>query len=773
MRRIALIAAVFPLMPVVGWAGQIVGERFDGPEIVRTGQVTRCVFDLSSIPQGAAVHRAVLSETGAGGGQPRQPIRIVVVKRVKGDDVTPAGQALPLRPPQFRSFDATAAVKAWVTDPTANLGFALLESGGLDPARLCLDVWFEGRPERLPSQVAGLKAVHAHGQTFLVWKELPAFRPAAGKVLWVERFDYHKPVMADGPGKNAQGGPRVGAVALATLRGLEGFAVRLEKGPGQRLARQKRIKDVPNVHYRVYRSAKRITAENIHSAEWVGTTDPLNAYDKMMIMGGHIACRGEYYDQQEIPDSLFKTWCYGDGQAVVPGEALFVFTVPEGQAGKHYYAVTAWQAGVENLTAVSGANSLREPVAEKVETPKPVLQHIRLDTVHLRPKEKTTEYWYAFYLAPPLANVPQMDPRRIIVEVPAAWKPPGALNMTTTPGGAFWGPRAGSGDQILFYVQQDLGYGGDLGYNEGRGTLKAFAGSRVRFYSEKYLFTLLDWALSKWEVDRSRIQGGGSTHFSARHPEFFGALLMGPPFASGYSLDFDHKWNPGSRSLADRLGPHELVRGPDGGPAWDMFNLCKYLRENPDKDIPFMGCMFSQPKDGNHGAEYGWQDDPKGLAALRDARQPYAATWGGARLPGEVSDAYRKMRWHKTLPAFANCSLDNNPGTGDPDAGDPWGQINAYLLWDCEKSVDEAGRWEMTVWLVDSSPEQRCLVDITPRHCKAFKPKPGQRILWTNTSLGDKKIVRRGTVTADKWGLTTIKRVFVTRGKNRIALLAL
>ncbi|HET6427070.1 MAG TPA: hypothetical protein VFJ30_01580, partial [Phycisphaerae bacterium] len=707
---------------------------------------------------------------GAGAGQPRQPIRIVAVGRIEADKVVPAGEPLKLEPPYFRSFDATAAVRAWLAAPAANRGLALLSAGGIDPRDLVLDVWYEGKPANLPPQVEGLHAAHANGQTFLVWKELPEFRPPADKVLWLERFDYRKPQLADGPGQNAWGGPRVGAVTLATLRDLEGFAVRTEKGPGQRLADQKRVKDTPDVQYRIYRSPRAITADNIGSAEWVGVARPLNAYDDMMIMGGHIACRGEYYDQQEIPDSIFKTWCHGDGQAVAPGEAFFAFTLPEGSSGEYFYAVTAWKAGVENLSAVSDANSLPAPVAEKAAIPKPVLQHIRPDTVHIRPKEKTTEYWYAFFLGPPVSNIPQMDPRRIVVEVPEAWKAPGALQMTTTPGGAFWDTRVATDQQILLYIQQDVGYGGDLGYNEGRGTLKAFAGSQVRFYSEKYLFTVLDWALSKWRADRSRIGGGASTHFSARHPEFFGALMMGPPFASGYSLDFDQKWNPASGSLGSNLGPVDLVKGPDGESAWDMFDLCKYLRANPGKDIPFMGCMFSQPKDGNHGAEYGWQDDPKGLAALRDARQPYAATWGGAGLPGEVSKAYAAMRWDKTLPAFSNCSLDNNPGTGDPDAGDPWGQINAWLLWDGDGSAEAADRWEMTVWLAAASPADTCTVDVTPRHCKGFRPAAGQAFQWTITSSADGKVIANGTVQADQWGLTTLKRIPVAKDPSRIVI---
>jgi len=780
VRRIMLMVTVLAAWGSAGVAGRVVGERFGGParssahpnaaRVDRVGGVPRCLFDLSAIPAGSAVYRASLAVAGGGVGQPRQPIRVVAIQAVEAGKVVPAGGALELEPPYFRSFDATAAVKGWVDEPKTNRGLAVLSAGGIDPRDLVLDVWYEGAPAGLPAQVEGLHAAHANGQTFLVWKELPEFRPPPDEVLWVEKFSWRKPQLADGPGRNAWGGPRVGAVTLATLRSLEGFAVRTEKGPGQRLADRKRVKDVPDVQYRIYRSRRRITADNIGSADWVGVARPLNAYDDMMIMGGHIACRGEYYDQREIPDSIFKTWCYGDGQAVAPGEAMFAFTLPEGQSGDYFYAVTAWKAGVENLAAVTDANSLPAPVAEKAATPKPVLQLIRPNTVHIRPKQKTTEYWYAFFLGPPVSNIPRMDPRRIVVEVPRAWKAPGALQMTTNPGGAFWDPRVRTDREVLLYVQQDLGYGGDLGYNEGRGTLKAFAGSRVRFYSEKYLFTVLDWALSKWRADRNRIGGGASTHFSARHPEFFGALLMGPPFASGYSLDFDQKWNPGSGSLASRLGPAYLVKGPDGGPAWDLFDLCKYLRADPGRDIPFMGCLFSQPKDGNHGAEYGWQDDPKGLAALRDARQPYAATWGGTRLPAEVSKAYAAMRWDKTLPAFSNCSLDNNPGTGDPDSGDPWGQINAYLLWDCNDSVDQVGRWEMTVRLVAAAPADTCTVDVTPRHCKAFRPGPGQELQWMLTSEDGKKVIASGTVTADKWGLATLKQIPVAKAKSRIVI---
>jgi len=76
----------------------------------------------------------------------------------------------------------------------------------------------------------------------------------------------------------------------------------------------------------------------------------------------------------------------------------------------------------------------------------------------------------------------------------------------------------------------------------------------------------------------------------------------------------------------------------------------------------------------------------------------------------------------------------------------------------------------MTVWVVAACPENACAVDVTPRHCKAFKPKPGRKFKWTNTSLAGGKVVATGTVAADKWGLVTLKQLSIDKGKNRISI---
>ncbi len=207
----------------------------------------------------------------------------------------------------------------------------------------------------------------------------------------------------------------------------------------------------------------------------------------------------------------------------------------------------------------------------------------------------------------------------------------------------------------------------------------------------------------------------------------------------------------------------------DGLKAWDIVGVGWYLKNNPEKDIPFYFC-YHGGKESGHAIEFGWQDDPMGWAALRDGRVPYAGCWGGGGISPEVRRVVGAMPKDKTLPAFSNCSLDGNPGNGDPSDGDPWGSFNGYLIWDFDTSVDKADQWEMTVSLTSDAFRNRCTVDITPRRCSAFKPKPGTAFKWTNTGVKDSKEVQKGEVKADQWGLVTLKGVIVAKDKNRVRI---
>ncbi len=315
-------------------------------------------------------------------------------------------------------------------------------------------------------------------------------------------------------------------------------------------------------------------------------------------------------------------------------------------------------------------------------------------------------------------------------------------------------------------IQRQLAWLPALFYNQGRGTLRSIAASKVDSYSERYMLRMIRWLMGSYEIDRSKVTGS-MLYFGLRHPEIFTWMQMGT-----YTTAYDYRWAPGGPSMPTVLGP-KGIRTVDGDDAWEMYSVGGYLRKHPQRDIPFLICISGTGKDRGHTCEFGWQDDPRGWRALLDARQPFAAAWS-CGLPGELTRALKgkDRRWDVTLPAFSNCSLDNNPGNGDAADGDYHGQINGWLLWDDKQPVDEPGTWEMTVWVISSCPETACTVDITPRRCKQFKPKKGQEFRWTNTSVADGREVRSAVVRADPWGLVTLRNVRVTKGRNRIRIAA-
>jgi hypothetical protein len=137
----------------------------------------------------------------------------------------------------------------------------------------------------------------------------------------------------------------------------------------------------------------------------------------------------------------------------------------------------------------------------------------------------------------------------------------------------------------------------------------------------------------------------------------------------------------------------------------------------------------------------------------------------------QIADRLPVIRRNQSVPTFGNCSLDDNPGNGDLNNGLGMGaQLNGYLNWDAETIVDRPGEWQMTVWLDGSAPLPECAVDLTPRRCQQFKPRPGDTFCWVSTAADGRKTIQSGTVVADSWGLVTLKELAVDKGKNRIRI---
>jgi hypothetical protein len=289
------------------------------------------------------------------------------------------------------------------------------------------------------------------------------------------------------------------------------------------------------------------------------------------------------------------------------------------------------------------------------------------------------------------------------------------------------------------------------------------------------MLSFLDWVATRWDVDLARTHvagasmgGSGSPMLAIRYADRIAWTVSwvgvhipdkSPTFTNSYERVYGKRaWD---------------VKFEDGTSVWNYFSDPWYLRNNPEKEVGLI-CFANGKNDGG----IGWPQAVDFYRALQETRRPHIFVWGQdghgqrARLPVSLGDREMPMdlRIDQSQPAFANCSLDDDPGDGDLARGDSVGQVNLYLYWETDGVVDRTSHWEMTVGLVEKTPDDQCIVDVTPRRLQRFKPKPGTTIQWTNTSVVDGKQIQVGEATVDQHGLITLERVQVSKGTNRLSL---
>jgi pimeloyl-ACP methyl ester carboxylesterase len=676
-----------------------------------TGEETIKV-DLSVLPPGTPIHRAILRPGRVDGEANRQrdvPIQITAKDRE---------EPLRLLAPRFTAFDVTEEVRAALSAGSRTVSFSVRHFPGYQAPFNRLDVTCGAKAKNPIPRVTALAAIHRDGQTILTWME-PAL----------------------------QGSPeRMSVQDLTELRAS------LARNPKQ-------------TTYRIYRSAEPFSAATIGNAELIDEIGPLSGWDP------------DYYGispniQWNVPRFVVR-----DGaNPVPPGTAVYAHN-PRAE-GKAYYAVGLAIDGEEDLSVFDRGNALQQPVEEQVGPGAPVLQRIEHPEEFNYVRNPTLRF-YVRWECPPNASMPSRPIDYLVALPPKTVEPtPVGLHLhcwgANLEGGYGWWYDAAQG--AILISTNEIPYDWWTGYHEFLGTWKCWRDGVVRDYSQTRLISFLDWAATQWKIDRSRVftagnsmGGSGSPSLALRRPDRVAWCVSWvgvhrpadtPQFTSSYERVYgDTAW--------------KLLFQDRKTAAFDYFDDAAYVRREPGRDTPLI--VFSN---GKNDHDIGWPQAREFWKALQETRRPHVFRWGlgghgqRALLPGPdpvERELGIDVRLDQTLPAFSGCSLDSDPGDGDPRNGSPEGQSNLFLYWETagDKVVDEVGRWAMTLRLSLKAPNSECTVDVTPRRCFQFRTPAGTKASWRN--LSDKGAeIQAGIVTADPSGLVTIPGVTVTASGNRL-----
>jgi hypothetical protein len=507
--------------------------------------------------------------------------------------------------------------------------------------------------------------------------------------------------------------------------------------------------------YRIYRHIKPITAATLAEAELIDEVDQHSALDQREI---RTEWKGEQIKNVRVDEAQVPRVAVEEQAELPPGVGAWAITCRKD--GTFHYAVISAVNGVES-TADLNAGSASGPVEEKVAPPEPIL--FRKQPAQY---QKRTQDCYVWWIDPPLSLVPAYIHLGITApekDTPAPAPLPLVVNSWWW--GSGWGRSAQCplAEAVGFTLDQNCMM--TRGIHDGYGTLKAWSQGQVRDYFVRQFRSLLPWLKARYRVDEDRLYAE-SSGWAWHYPDLFAVTFE--------ATTMDPKRSPAGGECKRYWGdPKRPAPTEWGVSAWEYWDAADWIRRNPTAE---MALMTYAPR--MHTGDFGTLDKPPLYRALLDTKRSWSTIFHEGGLAGHRSAAWMfEIRRSDSLAAFGNCTLDDNPGIGL--GGDPGGQMNGWLCFEPRTQVDQADRWEMTLYLLggskdnkgrDAAPLEECTTDVTPRRCRNFKPAAGTKFTWANTRQADGKAVQTGTAVADQWGLVTAEKVIVSKGKNRLVI---
>ncbi|MBA3647073.1 MAG: prolyl oligopeptidase family serine peptidase [Chitinophagales bacterium] len=548
--------------------------------------------------------------------------------------------------------------------------------------------------------------------------------------------------------------------------------------------------DKTNLRYNVYRSSTPINTKNdLKHSQYIGDVRDSSSRNVRL---------------SSVKGKTVFIKLKADAAPLKSNNGLYVITCTS--SGSFYYAVTVitLSDNFEDKTINPGSNSLSVGVMEMVADPQPIYQDSAIwktgdvakyyaqfatnqNTPHYPAMCNQGSYVYNFYVIKRGNFIHQ--PLFVFYEglLENSIKGNGlgqfenkTITNCTIMGCDDWlpGPDNGTGPQSgdkTFWIGYHENF--DM-YTDSNPTSKT---GTIRTYTQTRLIHTILWADKYLSVDSNKVYlvgvsaGGFGVLITANIiPDKIAAVYaVVPPVHGGTSTDEDTQLY----GTAEANLPTDVLN-PDTGDSiriWDLMELRHMVDVNKRRGLPILFTVH-----GKNDETITWTTKPSFYDSLKVSHQGTTFFWdqrdhdgkGANFLDNETTPAFYLYNSTKSFPVFSNCSINQNPGSGDPANGDPYGAINGYLDFD-SSIVDQPCTWSGRIFLkkmyvngVVQPAYKNCTADITLRRLQYFVPIEGSTVKWSNYNSVNKRVQHGSLVYAG--GAITITGIKITDAGNKI-----
>ncbi|MEO5674619.1 MAG: hypothetical protein ABIQ74_08230 [Chitinophagales bacterium] len=333
-----------------------------------------------------------------------------------------------------------------------------------------------------------------------------------------------------------------------------------------------------------------------------------------------------------------------------------------------------------------------------------------------------------------------------------------------------------------------------IGYHEGynmylsNGSNPVATTGVIKTYTQVCTQAIIRWVKHQQGIDSSRVYMTGNSHNG------FGAILtaMNIPaeISSFYVTSPPYIYKPAAGDKREhQLGsvscklPTDINYPGTSDPIviWDFTDFRNWYRINQPNGIP-----YGQGINGKNDTKAGWAQKFHYYDTVNAYQQGGTWFWDQRVHNGkdaqftssETKTDYTRFYTNRSFPAFSNCTINQDPGTGDPNEGDAYGAINGYLDWDDNSIVDKKCSYTINCFIktlyVDGQEDQNqyssCKSDITLRRTQKFDPSTSQTITWTNYDV-DNQLLQSGSFVRGDDPIT-LKGIKIKKAGSTIKLTA-